>query len=88
MIGTSDSNAAYSAYIDKNHAEDAPVLTVVRHVHGTTSIVLPKTLSNGDLASAKSEADSTLEGNGFKRTGDWKTEDQYRLSATIERNIG
>lgn len=88
MNGTSESNAIYSAYIDKNHAEDAPVLTVVKHVHNTTSIVLPKTLSNGDLASAMPEADSTLDRNGFKRTGDWKTEDQYRLSAAIEKNGG
>jgi hypothetical protein len=88
MMAGSESSGTYTAYIDKNHPGDAPVLTVVMHIHGTTSIVLPKTLGEGDLATAKSEADRTIEDGGFERVGDWKVEDQYRLSAAVERKTG
>jgi hypothetical protein len=88
MIGESESDGTYKAYIDKNHPGDAPVLTVVRHIHGSTSIVLPKTLGEGDLSNAKSEADSLLEDGGFRRMGDWKVEDRYRLSVTVDRKTG
>lgn len=63
-------------------------MTVVRHIHGTTSIVLPKTLDESDLTNAKQEADNTLEDSGFRRSGHWKVEDQYRLSATVEGKAG
>lgn len=85
LIDDPEASGTYMAYIDKNQPGDYPVLTVVRNVHGTTSIVLPKTLDASDLAKATSEADDTLEGGGFKRSEDWKAEDQYRLSAIVER---
>lgn len=86
MIETPKSSGTYTAYIDKNQPEDAPVLTVVKHVHGTTSIILPKTLNKGELINVRPEADSVLEDNGFKRVEDWNAEDQYRLSADCKRS--
>ena len=84
MIEASETAETFIAYIDKNHPQDAPVLTVVKYIQGTTSIVFPMTLGEGDLSNAKPEADSALDGNGYQRLTDWKVEDQYRLSAPVD----
>ena len=84
MIEASETVGTFTAYIDNNHPQDAPVLTVVKHIQGTTSIVFPRTLGDGDLSNAKPEADSALDSNGYQRLADWKMGTSTGWSQPVE----